>query len=80
MAQALAQLRVTLVAGVIVGTLCALFSILVYESNLTVLVGSLWTAKGYTRVFGRHIGAPSFELALKGVLMSLAWPLVPKRV
>jgi xanthosine utilization system XapX-like protein len=75
----MAQLRVMLVAGVIVGTLCALFSIYIYQSDLIVVAGSLWTAIGYRRVFGQRIGAPTFELALKGVLMSLAWPLVPKR-
>ena len=73
------QLRVMLVAGVIVGTLCSLFSLFVYDSPIIVLVGSLWTAIGYKRVFGRHVAAPTFDLAVKGVLMSLAWPLVPKR-
>lgn len=73
------QLRVMLVAGLIVGTLCALFSIFVYDSDLVILAGSLWTAVGYTRVFGKRVGAPTFAKALKGVLMSLAWPLVPPR-
>lgn len=73
------RLRVLLIGGVLVGTPCALFSTFVYDSDWIVLVASLWLAIGYNRVFGRYLGAPTFGLALKGVLMSLAWPIVPKR-
>jgi hypothetical protein len=72
-------LRVMLVGGAIVGTLCALFSLFVYDSFFVVIAASAWTAHGYTRVFGKHVGATTFALALKGVLMSIAWPLMPPR-
>jgi len=73
------QLRVMLVGGVIVGTASALCSIFIYNSLIFVVTGSIWLALGYRRVFGDRVAAPTFTLALKGVLMSLAWPLVPAR-
>ena len=73
------QLRVMLVGGVIVGTASALCSIFIYNSIIFVIAGSLWLSLGYLRVFGKRVAAPTFALALKGVLMSLAWPLVPPR-
>jgi len=71
--------RVTIVTAVIVSVISTLIETFVYDSILVVATLSVWTAVGQVRVFGQTIGAPTYSKAIKGAVMSLAWPLVPKR-
>ena len=39
----------------------------------------IWLAHGMGRVFGRRFAASTMRRALRGILMAILWPLVPKR-
>lgn len=68
-----------LIAVVVVnGLLNAVLLNFVLDDRLVPLVTALWMAFGYVRVFGRNLAADTFQRAFKGVMMALAWPLVPR--
>lgn len=74
------QFRVRIIAALIVTVIATPINIFLYDSLAVVVLLTLWLCVGYTRVFGKGpISAPNNELAVKAVVMSLAWPLLPKR-
>lgn len=71
--------RVLIVSSLISGVLTSLIRAYIFDSYAVSLILGVWLAMGMLRVFSNGLVAPTFQLAFKGVLMSLAWPLVPKR-
>ena len=72
--------RVTIISALVVTAISMCIEILINYDGILVVTGmAIWMAFGQVRVYGTVIGAPTYALAFKGALMSMAWPLVPKR-
>lgn len=76
----IATLRVCLPLLILVAAANFVYSRLWLPMPITfAAVLMIWMVVGMQRVFGRRFAASTMKRALRGILMAIVWPLVPKR-
>lgn len=76
----LPTLRVYLPLCILVTMVSFVYSIFRLSNPIAFAIAFMvWMTFGMQRVFGPSVAARSMRDALRGIVMALVWPLIPKR-